>query len=101
MASESLCKGCLQKHDCRSAYEQLGKSSGASVVLKVILAFLLPLIVFIVSLAVSVRVLTGVIGVEKLQTVVSLLPALLATFVCIFIIRTINKRLISKPIIKH
>jgi hypothetical protein len=101
MVSKSFCNDCIQKHDCRSAYEQLGKFSGASVVLKVILAFLLPLIVFIVSLAVSERVLAGVIGVEKLQTVFSLLPALLATFVCIFIIRMINKRLIFKPVIKN
>jgi uncharacterized membrane protein len=101
MVSESFCKDCIQKHDCRSVYKQLGKSSGESIVLKVILAFLLPMIVFIVSLSVSVRLLTGVIGVEKLQMVFSLLPALLATFICIFIIKIINKRLIFKPVIKH
>jgi hypothetical protein len=101
MVSKSFCKDCFQKHDCRIIYEHLGKSSGESIVLKVILAFLLPLIVFIVSLAVSERVLAGVIGVEKLQIIFSLLPALLATFICIFIIRMINKRLIFKPVIKN
>ena len=58
---------------------------------KVILAFLLPLIVFIVSLAVSERILTGTVNIEKLRIVLSVLPALLVTFVCIFIIRVINK----------
>ena len=101
MVSGSFCKDCFQKHDCRSAYEQLGKSSGESIMLKVTLAFLLPLIVFIVSLAISERVLAGVTNIEKLQTVFSLLPALLATFICIFIIRMINKRLIFTPVIKH
>jgi uncharacterized membrane protein len=91
MVSKSFCRDCNQKHNCRSVYEQLGNASGASVVLKVILAFLLPLIVFIVSLAVSDRVLAGAINIEKLQIALSLLPALLATFICIFIVRVINK----------
>jgi uncharacterized membrane protein len=101
MVSKSFCRDCIQKHDCRSVYEQLGNTSGASVVLKVILAFLLPMIVFIVSLAVSERVFAGVTNVEKLQTIFSLLLALLATFICIFIIRMINKQLIFRQVVKH
>jgi hypothetical protein len=101
MVSKSICKDCIQKHDCRSVYERLGNASGASVVLKVILAFLLPLIIFIVSLAVSERVLAGAINIEKLKIVLSLLPALLVTFICIFIIRVINKKLILRQVIKH
>jgi uncharacterized membrane protein len=90
MVSQSFCRDCIQKHDCRSVYEQLGNASGDSVVLKVILAFLLPMVVFIISLAVSERVFAGVTNVEKLQTIFSFLSALLATFICIFIIRIIN-----------
>jgi uncharacterized membrane protein len=91
MASQSFCQDCTKKHDCQSVYEQLGNTTGSSVVFKVILAFLLPLIVFIVSLAVSERIISGAVNIEKLQIVLSLLPALLATFICIFIIRVINK----------
>ena len=101
MVSKSFCRDCFQKHDCRSVYEQLGNASGASIVIKVILAFLLPMIVFIVSLAVSERVFAGVTNVEKLQTIFSLLSALLVTFICIFIIRIINKPLIFRQIVKH
>jgi hypothetical protein len=91
MVSKSSCKECVQKHDCRGVYEQLGNAPGSSVVFKVILAFLLPLIVFIVSLAVSERVFDGAFSDKKLQIFLSLLPALLVTFICIFIIRVINK----------
>jgi uncharacterized membrane protein len=101
MVSQGFCRDCIQKHDCRSVYEQMGNASGDSVVLKVILAFLLPMVVFIVSLAVSERVFAGVTNLEKLQTIFSLLSALLATFICIFIIRIINKPLIFKRIVKH
>ena len=91
MASEKFCKDCIQKHDCRSVYEQLGNDSSPSVALKVILAFLLPLMVFIVSLAVFERVLAGAIATERMQTALCFVLALLATFVCVLITRVIHK----------
>lgn len=101
MVSESFCKDCIQRHDCRSVYEQLGNATGPSVVLKVILAFLLPLVVFIVSLAVFERIFAGAVKIEKLQVILTILPALLVTFGCIFIIRVIYKQLISRQVFKH
>ncbi len=71
----------------------MGDSTGESVTLKVILAFLLPLIVFIVSLAVSVRVFSGAIKAEGLQMALSLLLALMVTFVCVLITRVMNEQL--------
>ena len=91
MASQRICKDCIQKHDCRRIYEQLGDSPGPSVALKAILAFLLPLMVFIVTLAVFERVLAGAISTEQMQTVLSFVLALLVTFVCVLITRVINK----------
>lgn len=91
MESQRFCQDCFQKHDCQRIYEQLGDSPGESVTLKVILAFLLPLIVFIVSLAVSERVLARVISIEEVQMALSFLLALLVTFMCILIVRVINK----------
>ena len=91
MASQKFCKDCIQKHDCRSIYEQLGNDSSPSVALKAVLAFLLPLMVFIVSLAVFERVLAGVINAERMQTVLGFVLALLVTFVCVLITRVINK----------
>ena len=91
MASQRFCQDCIQKHDCKRIYEQLGDSPGPSVALKAILAFLLPLMVFIVSLAVFERVLDGAITTEQVQTVLSFVLALLATFICVLITRVINK----------
>ena len=91
MASHRICHNCIQKHDCSSVYEQLGNSSDASVALKAVLAFLLPLIVFIVSLAVSERVLASAISIEGLQIAISFLLALLMTFVCVFITRILMR----------
>jgi len=91
MASQRFCQDCIQKHDCKRIYEQLGDSPGPSVALKVILAFLLPLMVFIVSLAVFERVLAGAIDTGRMQTILSFVLALLTTFVCVLITRVISK----------
>ena len=91
MTSQRFCQDCIQKHDCKRIYEQLGGSKWPSVTIKAILAFLLPLIVFIVSLAVFERVLAGAINTERMQTALSFVLALLVTFVCILITRVINK----------
>ena len=47
---QELCQQCNQRQDCGQVYEQLGKIEGPSVVKKVVLAFLLPLVVFVASL---------------------------------------------------
>ncbi len=91
MASQRYCQDCFQKHDCKRIYEQLGDSPGPSVALKAILAFLLPLMVFIVSLVVFERVLAGAIATERMQTAISFVLALLVTFICVLITRVISK----------
>ena len=93
MAQQEFCEDCKQKHECQRIYEQLGDIKGPSVVIKVIVAFLLPLVVFIVSLAAFQEIFGNAIDNQRLQTVLSLLPALLVTFICILIVRVINRRL--------
>jgi len=70
----------------------LGDSTCESVTLKVILAFLLPLVVFIVSLAVFERLLDGAINIEGVHIALSFLLSLLVTFVSVFITRVFNKK---------
>ena len=93
MAQQKFCQECTQKHDCQKVYQQLGDHKGPSVVIKVIVAFLLPLVVFIASLAAFEEIFAGAINIQPLQTILSFLLALLVTFVCISIVTMINKRL--------
>jgi uncharacterized protein (DUF2236 family) len=55
---DQQCKNCGEKERCREIFEKLGSSKAPPVLLKVIQAFLLPLILFIVALAVAEKVLT-------------------------------------------
>lgn len=87
MAEQDFCHTCNQKHDCKKVYEHLGNIEGPSIVVKVLLAFLLPLVVFIASLAIFERILDGAVNSAAARSAVSFLLALLAAFVCILITR--------------
>lgn len=54
---EQQCKKCSQKESCREVFERLGGSKASPMLLKAVQAFLLPLILFIVALAVAEEVL--------------------------------------------
>jgi len=92
MTQQEFCHTCKQNSDCRKVYGQLGGLEGPSVAAKVVLAFLLPLVVFVVSLAAFDRILAGAIGEGHVLTAVSLLLALGASFTCILITGMINRQ---------
>jgi hypothetical protein len=50
MEPDKNCKGCAEKDRCQSIYEAMGKFKGESVLVKVVLVFLLPILIFIASL---------------------------------------------------
>jgi len=93
MVQQKLCQACNQRHDCKKLYEQLDKAKGPSVVSRVVVAFLLPMVVFIASLVVFDHILAKVMNTEELQTVLSFLLALAVTAVCILIIKAISGKL--------
>jgi hypothetical protein len=93
MAELKPCQGCSQKHECQEIYRQLGKARGPSVAFKVMVAFLLPLLIFIASLAVFGGILAKVTEVKVLRAILDLLLALSVTFAAILVIKLINKHL--------
>jgi len=92
MSQQKFCQNCDQRNKCQDVYQQLGKAKGPSVALKVVAAFLLPLVVFIASLVAFERILAGVIDTKGSQTVLGFLLALSAALICVLIIKAINKR---------
>ena len=92
MAQQELCQQCNQRRDCGQVYEQLGKVEGPSIVKKVVLAFLLPLVVFVASLAVFERMFSEVISAGQARSALSFASALLLTFVCILLAKVIDRR---------
>ena len=92
MTQQKFCQDCNQQHDCQKVYRQLGGIKGPSVVSKVVVAFLLPLVVFIVALAAFEGILARAIDNREAQTAISFLLALSVTFFCILITKAKQSR---------
>ena len=95
MDLQEICHDCNQKNRCQEVYEKVGNIQGESVVLKVLAAFLLPILVFIVCLAGFDKILAKVTTMKELQTAAGLLLALLVTCACVLLTRAINRGLIK------
>ena len=93
MFQQKFCQECNQKRNCKEVYRQLGNTKNPSVVFKVVIAFLVPLVVFIAALVVSEAILAKTINTKELQTALSFLLALFVTFVAVLVIKAINKKL--------
>lgn len=86
---EKFCEGCPQAHDCKSAYGMLGNFKGPSVVTKVIVAFLLPILVFIVVLGISGHMMRVGVRSENLRIAASSMLAGGASIICVLVSRAI------------
>ncbi len=53
MTQQHECQGCQHRNSCEDVYRRLGHSDMSPVAIKVCIAFIFPLIVFVVSLAMS------------------------------------------------
>lgn len=89
MENNKNCSQCGHKDGCRLIYEKLGKTKGPSVAWKVIAAFLVPIAVFIGTLAATQHFLQNRFG-EKILTLISFFLAVCLTLAVVFIIRAMN-----------
>jgi len=96
MNEQKFCENCGQKHDCQWIYKKLGGFTGPSIALRVVLAFLTPMLIFIISLAASQEILARFITKKSLLTTSSFLLALSVAFVCVLIAKWIDLRLNKK-----
>ncbi len=96
MEQEKFCQDCHLKHECQDVYRRLGCSDCPPVFYKTIAAFLLPMVVFIVSLAVFEKFFAGGSFLhfsQKLQATLGFFIALLVTVVFMLILKLVNKLL--------
>ena len=93
MLQQKFCQECNQKRNCKEVYQQLGNTKNPSVVFKVVVAFLLPMVIFIASLVIFDHILAKVMNNKEAQTALSFLLALSVTFVAVLVIKMIGKQL--------
>lgn len=92
MDKRKVCESCNQSRDCKELYGGLGAAEGPSVAWRAALAFLLPMVVFIVCLAAAERVLTEAVKSGACRTAVSFALALPAAFVSVLVARALERR---------
>lgn len=81
------CDNCGQKNSCKAAYEKLGDSESPPVLLKTVQAFLLPLVIFIITLAVAERVLLGRLNSPLGRNLIALAAAVIMVGLYIVILK--------------
>jgi hypothetical protein len=99
MLRMKLCDKCGYRHDrgrcCIDIYQQLGQAKGPSVVGKVLLAFVLPLLLFIGSLILTEYILSAFMTAGASKTFVAFLAASAVTIVFVQLIRIFTKKPIN------
>lgn len=79
MWSDQGRQGCARQHACHSIYSRLGHAEGPSVLLKVLLAFGIPTLVFIAVLVMAGTLFGGIFNAEAGPVLLSLAVALAST----------------------
>lgn len=87
--TNDYCSGCGQKDTCRLAYEKMGRAEGPNVAWKAIVAFAVPILVFILSLAGADLLFRDWIE-GRLLTIADFLAAVLVTFAVVLAIRALR-----------
>jgi hypothetical protein len=84
-----LCSGCGQRSSCGSVYQKLGTARGPSVLGKSLIAFILPIVLFLLVLAASDRLFRGRIENTDLRMLAGILPSLVVSIVGVWAARKI------------
>lgn len=99
MIGMKLCGKCGYRHGrghcCIDIYQQLGQTKGPSVVGKVLLAFGVPLLLFIGSLILAEYLLSAFMTEGAMKTFIAFLAALVVSIVFVQLIRILTRKPIS------
>ena len=95
MPDEDKCQSCESRDSCKEIYKQVGSSSEPSVTFRVLIAFLLPIAVFIIVLAISEKMLASKLNSQAAVTAISVITAVFITGLVVFIVRALVKKLVN------
>ncbi len=96
MAGQELCQDCGQKDGCQKIYEKLGDRQGPSVVPEVLFAFVAPIVVFVVFLAIFENIMLKSPEASAWADVPGLLTAMAGAFAFMLVARAARRKLAAK-----
>ena len=83
------CHNCQHHNDCQDVYEQLGNSKSPPITIGVLQAFLLPLVIFIVTAVASQRAFDMREVHESVRILLCVLAGIAAVGIYVVIIKTL------------
>lgn len=92
MHEKDNCSGCAQHHDCKSMYQALGNADGTFVAIRSIAAFLVPIVIFALVLAVFDKLLDEKIPSDNVRTLTCAFLALLICSIYVAALRLVLNR---------
>lgn len=96
MMGIKVCENCGYRHShencCMDIYQRLGRTKGPSVISRVLLAFVLPLLIFIISLVLASYILSIFKIEDYTKTLFSFLAALTTAVVFVLLIRVFRRQ---------
>ncbi len=87
MDQENNCRDCVQSNSCKEMYRALGRRGGPNVALMSVVAFVVPVAVFVGALACSGWFLRGISGTQRFGTILSFGIASATTVVVVFAVK--------------
>lgn len=87
MADQKQCQNCGQRHTCREVYRQMSDPKAPNVLWKVIQAFVVPLVIFILVLAVSEKLLAKKLQSEESRTLAAFAVSVSAILLYLVILK--------------
>jgi hypothetical protein len=92
MPDEDKCEGCQSRDSCKEIYKLIGSGKGPSVTVRVLIAFVMPLAVFIAALIISENILASKLDPEAAITALSLIIAVITSALAVLIVRALLKK---------
>ena len=93
MTEKLFCQNCTQSESCQEIYRRLGSVKSPSVTVRVVFAFLVPMLVFVTALAVFPVILPKLTNIDELLPALSFLLAVLVSLVAILTGATVSRKI--------
>jgi hypothetical protein len=91
MTDQGICGKCSQKNGCKQAYQQMADNKGSSVLGKVMIAFAVPLLSFVLAVVVFQKLTAGLAS-KTAATILSFILAIGTTALIVAVIQIVNRQ---------
>jgi len=92
MTDHGICGKCSQRNSCNEVYQQIADNKGPSLLGKVVIAFAVPLVSFVLAVAVFSELTAKIMPSRWGATTLSFFLAIGTTVLVVAVIQVVNRR---------